>query len=111
MNSLAKKFPRWTVTAITVALLGNIFAAMLPVLTLLQMPEGSSGRLMADAFHAFVIAAVTFLLVIWLVVIGLYKERRFLIAFAAFCLGLTPFLFSGWVMNLVSELRHITLEP
>jgi len=64
MISPQKRFPWLSVASLATAVLGNIVAALLPVSTLLQMPPGSSGRLMADAAFAFLVAAATLVLVL-----------------------------------------------
>jgi len=111
MSASAKKFPSWTVAAVAAAVLGNVIAALIPVHTLLQMPPGSSGRLMVEAALAFIVAAATLLIVIVLAGIALFRERQRILAVIAICLAFTPFFFSGWVMNRVADMRHIFLEP
>ena len=60
MSALTKKLPYWTIAALVVALVGNIVAALFPVCTLLQMPVGSSGRLIVETWYAFIVAVGTF---------------------------------------------------
>jgi len=111
MSASAKKFPRWTVAAVVTAIFGNIVAALIPVSTLLQMPPGSSGRLMEVAALVFFAAAATLLVVIILASIGLLREHQRILAVIAICLAFTPFFLAGWVMNWVADMRHIFLEP
>lgn len=111
MSEPAKKFPVWTVAATVTAVLGNVVAALIPVHTLLMMPPGSSGRLMIEAALAFVVSVATFLIVLSIAGVALAIERHRVIAIVAICLSLTPFFFSGWVMRVVAEMRHIFLEP
>ena len=114
MSETSKKFPRWTVATLATAVLGNLLAALVPIFTLLMMSRGSSGRLMADSALDFLIAVATLFSVPVLAIISIIKDRPRIMAICiviiAFGLALTPFFFSGWVMQRVAEMRNITLE-
>lgn len=110
-NEPAKSFAWWTASAVVIAIIGNVVAALIPVLTLLRMPTGSSGRPMFEVGIAFVVAAGTFGIVLVLAIIALLKEKHRILAFVSICLALTPFFFASWVMNRVAQIRHIFLEP
>jgi hypothetical protein len=96
---------------LVVAVLGNLLAASFPVHSLLQLPSGSSVRLMADAFHAGIVSLVTLVVVLVLALVSFRRERHRAIIVVAVVLSLTPFYFAGWTMNRVAEMRGIVLKP
>jgi hypothetical protein len=111
MSESPSKFPWWAATAAIVAVLGNIVAAFVPVLSLLRIPSGSGVRLMAEVLLMFLISVATFLLAWPLSFVSLWRERHRWIAVVALCLALTPFFFSCWIMRYFADLRGVFLEP
>jgi len=112
MNEKSFKFPLSAV-ALTIAVVGNIAATLVSVLTMLQIPPNSDARPMQAVGIMFLISAATLLLAWPLSFIGLWRERprRIFVAGATLCLALTPFFFSGWIMFLLAGMRGIYMEP
>ena len=110
MSEPIKKFPWWTVVALLTAVLGNIIATLIPARILLQIPPGSVIRLWAENLEAFLVSLATFVIVLFMAVVGIRKEHHRIIATVAICLALTPFFLSSWVEEQIVTMRDILLD-
>ena len=110
MSQPIKRFPWWTVAALLTAVLGNIIATYIPAHILLQLPPGSVIRLWDENLEALVVSLATFVLVLFMAIVGLRRERHRIVAIIAICLALTPFFLSSWVEGYIVTMRDILLD-
>jgi hypothetical protein len=105
-----RRFPIWTMASLIVAVAGNFIAAAFLVVSLFQVPSGSSVRLLGESFHSAEASCATLVVVVVLSIIAWHKEANRFAPVVALCLALVSFPFSGWAKRHTAATRGISLK-
>ena len=87
MSERSGTFPRWTSAAAIVAIVGNILATIVPIYSLRRIAPGSGVRLMAEAGVVLLISVSTLFITLPLAIVGLRREKRWVLGVIAICLA------------------------